>query len=71
MPTFDVYLARTYLVRIRAADEAIAERLAEEFVGGVQDKSTAQDRAKERFEILGIETLDNRAFDAIWIEEGR
>lgn len=65
MPTFDVFLARTYRVRIQAADSATAERLAEEFVGPVADGSTSDDRAEQRFEIQNIETLDNSAFDAI------
>ena len=69
MPTFDVYLARTYRVRIKADDEAVAERLAEEFVGSVKDNSTEQQRAEHRFRISEIEIVDNHAFDAIQIEE--
>ena len=69
MPTFDFYLARTYRVRIEADDEAIAERLAEEFVGSVKDDSTEEQRAQHRFRISEIEVVDNHAFDAIPIEE--
>ncbi len=70
MPTFDVYLARTYRVRMQAPDEAIAERLAEEFVGGVKDSSTPEQQAANRFHIEAIETVANDAFDAIAVEEG-
>ncbi len=68
MPTFDVFLARTYKVRIRAADAFTAERLAEEFVGDVGDASTKEQRAEQQFHILDIETTDNSAFDAIELE---
>lgn len=68
MPTFDVFLARTYRVRIRATDEFSAERIAEDFVGDVQDASTPEQRAEHRFEILHIETTDNSAFDALELE---
>lgn len=68
MPTFDVFLARTYKVRIRAADAFTAERLAEEFVGDVADASTKEQRAEQQFHILDIETTDNSAFDAIELE---
>lgn len=68
MPTFDVFLARTYKVRIRASDEFTAERLAEEFVGDVADASTPEQRADQQFQILTIETVDNSAFDAIALE---
>lgn len=68
MPIFDVFLARTYKVRIQAADSFEAERLAEEFVGDVRDTSTPEQRADENFQILGIETSDNSAFDAIELE---
>ncbi len=69
MPTFDVYLARTYRVRMQAPDEATAERLAEEFIGGVKDSSTPQQRAEHQFQIETVETVDNHAFDAILVEE--
>lgn len=68
MQTFDVFLARTYKVRIRAVDSFAAERLAEEFVGEVKDASTPEQRAAHDFEILQIETTDNSAFDAIELE---
>lgn len=68
MPTFDVFLARTYRVRIRASDPYMAERLVEEFVGEVEDASTPEQRAENKFEILTIETTDNNAFDAIELE---
>ncbi len=69
MAIFDVYLARTYRVRMEAPDEAVAERLAEEFVGGVKDSSTPEQRAENKFRILAIETVDNHAFDAILVDE--
>ena len=68
MPTFDVFLARTYKVRIQASDAATAERIAEEFVGDVADVSKPQDRTEQDFQILNIETTDNSAFDAIELE---
>ena len=70
MTTFDVYLARTYRVRISAENEATAELLAEEYVGGVVDRSTAKERAEQQFEIAEIELVDNTAFDAIAVGEG-
>ncbi len=69
MPTFDVYLARTYRVRMESPDEATAERLAEEFVGGVKDSSTSEQRREFKFRIEAIETVDNHAFDAILVEK--
>ncbi len=69
MPTFDVYLARTYKVRMQAPDEALAERLAEEFVGGVKDAATPEQRTAQHFQIQHIELVDNNAFDAILVEE--
>lgn len=69
MPTYDVFLARTYKVRMQAPDAALAERLAEEFVGDVADTADDQAREEERFRITDIELLDNRAFDAIEIQE--
>lgn len=68
MPTFDVFLARTYKVRIHASDSFEAERLVEEFVGDVADASTKEQRAEQQFQILDIETTDNSAFDAIELE---
>lgn len=70
MPTFDVFLARTYKVRMQAADALEAEQLAEEYVGPAADRSSASDRAKHGFEIKAIETLDNTAFDVIELDEG-
>lgn len=68
MPTFDVFLARTYKVRIQAPDAFTAERLTEEFIGEVKDISTAKERAAEHFEIQAIEITDNNAFDAIELD---
>ncbi|MCC7163256.1 MAG: hypothetical protein IT331_12250 [Anaerolineae bacterium] len=68
MPTFDVFLARTYKVRIEAPDSFMAERLAEEFVGDARDCSTPEQRSENAFAILNIETTDNSAFDAIELE---
>jgi hypothetical protein len=68
MPIFDVFLARTYRVRIWAADSAAAERLAEEFLGEVADTSTREERAEQGFQIETIETVDNSAFDSIELE---
>ncbi|TAH49452.1 MAG: hypothetical protein EYC68_17240 [Chloroflexota bacterium] len=68
MPTFDVFLARTYKVRIQAPDEFVAERLAEEFVSTAHDISTPEQRAEQNFEILDIETTDNSAFDTIELQ---
>lgn len=68
MPTFDVFLARTYKVRIQAPDSFTAERLAEEFIGDAADVSTPPDRAAQNFQIQSIETTDNNAFDAIELD---
>ncbi len=69
MPTFDVYLARTYRVRMQAPDEATAERLAEEFMGEPKANATPDQEAEHRFHITQVETVDNHAFDAILIQE--
>jgi hypothetical protein len=68
MPTYDVFLARTYKVRIQATDPFTAERLVEEHIGGVKDASTPEERAEQAFTIESIETTDNSAFDAIELE---
>ncbi len=70
MPTFDVYLARTYRIRMVAEDEMHAESLAEEFIGEVQDNSTPEQQAAEHFYVTQIELVDNHAFDAILVSEG-
>ncbi len=70
MPTFDVYLARTYRVRMVAEDEIHAESLAEEFLGGIEDTSTPEQQAAEHFYITQIEMVDNNAFDTILVSEG-
>ncbi len=54
---------------MEAPDEAVAERLAEEFIGGVKDNSTPEQRTENKFRIVGIETVNNDAFDAILVEE--
>ncbi|HZQ08687.1 MAG TPA: hypothetical protein VFD70_19045 [Anaerolineae bacterium] len=68
MPTFDVFLARTYKVRVQASDAFSAERIAEDFIGDVADASTSDDRAQYHFEIQSIEMTDNNAFDAIELD---
>lgn len=68
MPIYDVFLARTYKVRIQAPDSFEAERLVEEFVGDVTDTSAPNHRLEQDFEILQIETLDNSAFDTLELE---
>ncbi len=69
MPIFDVYLARTYRVRMEAEDEATAERLAEEVVVEVKDASTPGQQTDGKFKVAEIETVDNHAFDAILVDE--
>ncbi len=64
MPTFKVYLTRTYSVTIDAQDETAARELVEFFVGGSDDVSNEQDRLEHHFHISEIETITNDAFEA-------
>jgi hypothetical protein len=70
MPNFDVYLDRTYRVRINAEDDSQARRVAEWFMGHISDESNERDHAEYKFEIGEIEMVWNDAFEAEEISEG-
>jgi hypothetical protein len=69
MKTFQVTLAKTYLVKIVAEDEEKAKRLVEFYTGDVQDISSEDERLTESFSIQEIECQINDAIDCIEIED--
>ena len=66
MKTYNVSLARSYIITIKAEDEAKARDYAEFFIGDCYDISTKEDQQKNNFLIEEIEATIN---DAIGIEE--
>ncbi len=69
MPTFDVFLTRTYRVRMTAPDEERAREYAEYFTGHITDDSEASDRLRFKFQIEEIEMVLNDAVDVELVGE--
>ncbi len=64
LQTFDVYLTRTYRVRVDAEDERSARRSAEFFTGHITDDSNERDHTEYKFQISEIEMIFNDALEA-------
>lgn len=58
MPTFEVSIARSFVVRIQAQTAKDAARLSEFFLGYVDD-SEEQERKEHQFEFREINMVDN------------
>lgn len=69
MKTYNVSLARSYIVTIKAEDEEKARDYAEFFIGDCYDVSTSEDRQKHNFKIDEIEPAINDAIDIEEIKE--
>lgn len=68
MKTFQVVLAKSYVVTVKASSEEKAKRVAEFYTGDILDISTARDRKQENFSILEIECGMNESFEAEEVE---
>lgn len=64
MPTFDVSLGRSFIVTIDAKSSEQAARLAELYIG-YMDESNAKDRKRFRFQIQQIEMTYNDAIEVV------
>ena len=62
MPTYQIGLARLYLITIQAENSESAKRLAEFFVGE-SDLSTPVEQQEYKFSIDEIELEENDAFE--------
>lgn len=62
MPTYEIGLARTYLITIEAENPESAKKLAETFIAE-SDFSTPDDRQKYKFTIDKIELEENDVFE--------
>ena len=64
MKTYQVVLAKSYVVTINAKTEEQAKRIAEFYTGDIQDISTKEDRGKFNFAIDEIVCGINESFEA-------
>jgi hypothetical protein len=62
MPTYQIGLARLYLITIQAENSERAKRLAEFFIGE-SDLSTPVEQQEYKFSIDEIELEENDAFE--------
>jgi hypothetical protein len=69
MKTFQVSLAKTYMVNIVADDKEQAKRLVEFYTGDIQDILTEKERLAENFSIKEIECQTNDSIDCNEIED--
>jgi len=63
MKTFEVILAKSYIVKIKAENKSKAKEFAELFTGDIDDISTEDYRKKFSFEIEDIECKMNDVFE--------
>ena len=68
MSTFDVSLARSFIVIIEAESDEHAARLAELYVGYMEE-SNEVDRKQFQFQIQEIEMTENDAIEVRSIDE--
>lgn len=69
MKTYNVSLARSYIVTINAENREKARDFAEFFLGDCPDVSTFEDKKKHNFLIEDIELAINDAMDVEEIKE--
>ncbi len=62
MKTFEVFLTKSYVIKIEAENINKAKDLSELFTGNIQDISTPEDRKRFKFEIKNIDCKVNEAF---------
>ena len=63
MKKFEVVLAKSYIVRIKAEDRKKAKEYSELFTGDIQDISSIDNRRKFNFEIEDVVCKLNQAFE--------
>lgn len=63
MKTFNVSLARSYIVTIKAKNRQRAKDCAEFFIGDCSDLSTIKDKKQYKFSIEEIEPAINEAME--------
>ena len=66
MKTYQVVLAKSYVVTVNAKTEEKAKRFAEFYTGDIQDISTDENRKKLNF---SIEEIDSRINESLEAEE--
>jgi hypothetical protein len=69
MKTYQVVLAKSYLVTVRAKTKKQAQRVCEFYTNNTQDISTKENREKEKFLIKNIECTMNETFDCCEIKQ--
>ena len=69
MKTFQIVLAKSYLVTVSAETEEQARRVCEFYTNDIQNISTIENREKERFLIEDIECTVNETFDCHEIKQ--
>ncbi|MCX7997414.1 MAG: hypothetical protein N3A69_00495 [Leptospiraceae bacterium] len=63
MQEYEVYLTKTYVIKIQAESREKARTYCELFTGDIQDISTNSDRESYKFQIENIECQINEAFE--------
>jgi len=63
MKTFEVVLAKSYIVKIQAEDELKAKEFSEFFTNNIQNISTILDEIKHNFKIINIDCKVNEAIE--------
>lgn len=63
MKTYQVVLAKSYLVTVRAKTKEQARRVCEFYTNNIQDISTKENRENEKFLIKNMECTVNETFD--------
>lgn len=63
MKTFEVILAKSYIIRIKAENMKKAKEYSELFTGDIKDISSIEYREKFNFEIEEIDCRLNEAFE--------
>lgn len=69
MKTYQVVLAKNYLVTIKAENKEQARRMCELYTGDIQPLSTLEDMEREKFSFEDIECTINETFDCQKIED--
>ncbi len=69
MPTFQVFLARNYIVDVRAKNSQEAARCAEFFLSHGTNLSTEKDEKRLHFRIGQVEAVMNEAFEVHEVRE--
>ena len=69
MKTYQVVLAKSYVVTVNAETKEEARRFSEFYTGDIQDISAEEDRKKTNFSIEDIKCTMNESFDCQEIKD--